>query len=250
MKKAKYFTIFLIALGGLFFLFSPSVFPENIQFEKYLSSAPQSDVIIIFNSGGWGNTSLEEAEDFEPIIKGIQKTLNGWGYNSLVIPYTRTKDGFFGKITGAKDFLSSFELSSNLLAEEIESLIEEMPDKKVIVTGLSAGGAFASETYEKISEETRGSIMVITAGTPFWVNVSGSENVLQLNNAGKDSLAEGKIKILLLSLLESPLKWLSAKIKGQDLAFSQVIQAPGHNYFWNTPEVGPEIVVFLKNRFR
>jgi len=250
MKKAKYFIISLVALTSLFFLFSPVVFPENIQLEECLNSIPQTDVIIIFNSGGWGNTPLEEAEDFAPIIRGIQKTLSDWGYSSLVIPYTRTKDDFFGKITGAKDFLSSFEFSSNLLAGEIESLVEKMPDKKVIVAGLSAGGAFANETYEKISEGTRGSIVVITAGTPFWTNVSNPENILQLNNAGKDSLARGQIKTLLFSLLKSPFKWLLAKIKGQNSSFSQIIQAPGHDYFWDAPEVGPEIVAFLKNRFR
>lgn len=250
MKKAKYLIISLLALSGLFFLFSPAVFPENIQFEEYLSSAHQTDVIIIFNSGGWGNTPLEEAEDFAPIIEGIQKTLSDWGYNSLVIPYTRTKDNFFGKITGAKDFLNSFELSSSLLAEEIEALVERTPDKKVIVAGLSSGGAFASETYEKISEETKDSITVIAAGTPFWANISEPGNILQLNNAGKDSLAKGKIKNLLFSLLKSPFKWLSAKTKGRTLSFSQAIQAPGHDYSWNAPEVGPEIVSFLKNRFR
>jgi hypothetical protein len=250
MKKAKYFIISLVTLSGLFFLFSPVVFPENVQFNDFLSSVPQADVIIIFNSGGWGNTSLEAAEDFEPIIEGIQKTLDEWGYNSLVIPYTRTKDNFFGKITGAKDFLNSFELSSTLLAEEIESLVREMPDKKIIVTGLSSGGAFASETYEKISEEAKDSITVIAAGTPFWVNISGPDNVLQLNNDGKDSLAKGKIKSLLFSLLKSPFRWLSAKTEGRALSFSQAIQAPGHNYPWDAPEVGPEIVSFLKNRFR
>ncbi|KPJ73235.1 hypothetical protein AMJ48_02100 [Parcubacteria bacterium DG_74_1] len=250
MKKIKYLTISLVALNGLLFLFSPTGFPEHIQLEEFLNPVPQADVIIIFNSGGWGNTSLEEAKDFAPIIEGIQKTLNDWGYNSLVIPYARTKDDFFGRIAGAKDFLNSFESSSNLLAREIESLVEKMPDKKVIVTGLSAGGAFANETYEKISEEARGSVIVITAGTPFWANISEPENILQLNNAGKDSLAKGKIKILLFSLLNSPRKWLSAKIKRQDLSFSQAIQAPGHDYFWDAPEVGSEIVAFLRNRFR
>ena len=91
------------------FLFGPEVWPENIQFEELLNSTSQSDVIIIFNSGGWGNTPLEEAKDFAPIIEGIQEILKEWGYNSLVIPYTRAKDDLSGKITGARDFLNSFQ---------------------------------------------------------------------------------------------------------------------------------------------
>jgi len=66
---------------------------------------------------------LEEAEDFAPIIEGIEETLNEWGYNSIVIPYERTKDSFFGKIAGARDFLNSFKSSSEVLAEK-ECIVE------------------------------------------------------------------------------------------------------------------------------
>ena len=103
MKKVKRFIFFLVILCGLFFLFGPEVNPENLQPQELLNLATQNDVIIIFNSGGWGNTPLEKAEDFAPIIEGIEKTLKDWGYNSLVIPYIRTKDDFLGKITGRSE---------------------------------------------------------------------------------------------------------------------------------------------------
>ena len=119
MREIRYFILSLVILGSLFFLFGPKVLPENVQFEELLNSTSQSDVIIIFNSGGWGNTPLEKAEDFAPIIEGIQEILKEWGYNSLVIPYTRTKDDLSGKITGARDFLNSFQSSSEILAEKV-----------------------------------------------------------------------------------------------------------------------------------
>lgn len=244
MQTLKKVILSSIVIISLFFLFGPDVVPRNLQPQEILEKAKDSDIIIFFNSGGWGNTPFEKAEDFSPIVKEIQKTFNDWGYNSVIIPYNRTKDGFLGKIAGAKDFLNSFNSSSSILADEIEFLVQNLPDKKIVIAGLSAGGAFVTKTYEKVSERTKDSILAITAGTPFWIKSSDSENVLNLNNAGKDSLAKGEIKTLLLSLLEPPLKWLSARISGQNLSLSRLTnQFVGHTYNWDT--TASEITSFL-----
>ena len=237
----------MVVFGGLFFLFGPEVIPENFQFQEILNSATNSDVIIIFNSGGWGNTPLEKAEDFTPIIEGIQQTLSERGYNSLVIPYIRTKDDFLGKITGARDFLSSFKSSSEILAEKVEFLVEQFPDKKIIMAGLSSGAALVDETIEEISENSQ--IYAIEAGVPFWMKTFESENILQLNNNGKDSLSAGEIRTLLFTLIKAPFKWIFSKMNGQNLPFPQAFHVPGHDYFWDSPEVGSQIVSFLENKF-
>ncbi len=249
MKKIKQLTLVLVLLGSLFFLFGPEIIPENLQFQEILNSATNNDVIIIFNSGGWGNTPLEKAKDFTPIIKEIQETLEGWGYNSLVIPYTRTKDDLLGKVAGTKDFLNSFNSSSENLAEKVDFLTENFPNKKIIMTGLSNGATFAEETMEKVSTKTRNSVYTIAAGVPFWHDNSESENILLLDNNGKDALSKGKLKLLALTLIKTPFKWISSKVNGQNLTFSQAIQVPGHQYFWESSEVGPQIVSFLENKF-
>ena len=250
MKAIKKIILISVVLGGLFFLFGPEVAPENLQPQEILSLAKDSDVIIVFNSGGWGYTPLEKAWDFAPIIEGIQGTLSEWGYSSAVIPYNRTKNTLIGKVAGAKDFLNSFNLSSKTLAEEIEFLAKNSPDKKIIIAGLSNGAAFVNRTYEKVSEEVKGSVYAISLGDPFWTKTFKSDNMLQLDNNGKDSLAEGEIKTLIFSLIETPSKWLSAKINGQNLTFFHAIQPPGHEYLWNSSDVGPQIVTFLQDKLR
>ena len=252
MKKIKRSVLILVLLGSLFFVFAPEVVPENYQFQELLNLAVQNDVIIIFNSGGWGNTPLEKAEDFTPIIEGIKKTLEDFGYNSLIIPYIRTENTLSGKIAGARDFLSSYNSSSKILAKKVEFLTENLPDKKIILTGLSAGGALVDETMGKI--EAKASVYAIEAGVPFWTPPSrhpyNSENILQLNNSGKDSLSAGEIRTLLFTLIKAPVKWISSKISGQNLPFSQAFHAPGHDYLWDSPEVGSQIVTFLENKIR
>jgi hypothetical protein len=69
MKKTF---ILIIALSVFVFLFTPNVFPDNFQIESIVNNIAESDVVIIFNSGGWGNTSLEEAEDLLQSLKELK----------------------------------------------------------------------------------------------------------------------------------------------------------------------------------
>ncbi|MBL7142278.1 MAG: hypothetical protein ISS83_01240 [Candidatus Pacebacteria bacterium] len=247
MKKFIYLFVIFI---GLFILFGPEVMPNNFQPQEALALSQNSDVIIIFNPGGWGNVPLGEADDFAPIIEKIQQTFDQWGYSTVVIPYVRTKDDLLGKVSGLRELSNNFKNSSKDLAEKIEEINKVFPDKKIIITGLSIGGAFVTKTYENISEEIKDSVFAIAVGTPFWADNFETDNIIQVDNEGKDSLVGGQVSPLFFSLIESPFKWLAAKINGQYLSLSRAFQAPGHNYFWESPEVGPKIVSFLSDKFR
>lgn len=249
MQTLKRIILISIILSGLLFVFGPEVLPENFQPQEVLDLAKNSDIIIIFNSGGWGNTPFEKAKDFAPIVEGMQKTLEEWGYRSVVIPFNRTKNSFLGEITGAKEFFTSFHSSAENLANEIEILAEKSPDKKIIITGLSNGAAFVSKTYEKISKDFKDSVYIIAVGTPFWTKTEKGENVLQVNSIN-DSLAMGNIKSLFLSFLKGPLNWLSFKITGKEIPFVQAFIAKGHIYLWSSPEINSQITSFLENKLR
>ena len=235
MKTLKRLIFPFIALVVLIFLFVPATLPENLQLAEILDSEDDDEVIIIFNSGGWGNTPLEEAEDLAPIIEGIEATLNEWGYKSVVVPYNRTKDGFFGKITGLRELFNSFKNSSKDLADRVELIAKSFPGKKIVIAGLSNGASFVNETYGEVSEEVRSSVYAIAAGTPFWASPQESGDILQLSNNGKDTLVEGEIGSLLLALIKAP--------------FVGAFRATGHEYSWSSPEINSQIVTFLEDRF-
>ena len=182
MKKFKKIILISIIFCCLFFLFGPEIVPNDLQPQEILNNTNNNDVIIIFNSGGWGDTPLEQANDFYPIIEGIQQTLSDWGYNSIVIPYNRTKNTFWGKVSSTRDFFSFFNFSSGVLARELEFVIENSPDKKIIITGLSNGAVFASETYIKISNEFKNSFCALAIGAPFWYNPSVSGEIIELKS--------------------------------------------------------------------
>jgi len=247
IRKLKKLFLISILLLGLFFLIGPKDLPDNSEFKKTLSLISQEDVLIIFNSGGWGDTPPEEASDLTPIIDGIQKTLSHLGYDSIVVPYTRTKESFLGRIEGVKETLSLFPNQSQKLANEIEVFIKSHPENKIIMTGLSNGAIFVNRTMMKVSENQRNSVFAIEVGTPFWEKVLDSDNILLLNNKGKDALSKMDLRILIPALLKSPCKWLSAQILREELSFSQALYLPGHYYNWDS--VAPEVKSFLENRF-
>ena len=245
MKKILLIIVSLVALA---FIFTPNIAPNNPRIEDILSLAQDKDVIIIFNSGGWGYSPLEKAADFEPIIKGIQDTLKEWGYNSVVIPYKRTENSFFGKISSSSDFLNAFDFSSDNLVSELELISERLPGKKIILAGLSSGGAFVNRTYEKVSNNIKGSVLTIAAGTPFWIKEPDSENVLQLTNSGGDTLSKGDFSELLIAFVKGPFIYLSSKFSGGNLSWGNAFHAQGHDYAWSSPEINSEIVGFLGER--
>jgi len=243
-KNTKLIT-FIILLTGLFFLLGE--IPDNSRFKTVLNSVPENNIVVIFNSGGWGDTPPEEANDLAPIIDGIQKTLSDLGYNSIVVPYTRTKESFLGRVEGIKETLGLFPNQSQKLANEIEVFIKNHPENKIIMAGLSNGAIFVNRTMMKISENQRNSVFAVEVGTPFWEKVLDSDNVLLLNNKGKDALSNMDLKILIPALLKSPYRWFSAQILREELSFSQALYLPGHYYGWDS--VAPEVKSFLENRF-
>jgi hypothetical protein len=53
-----------------------------------------------------------------------------------------------------------------------------------------------------------------------------------------------------LAVIESPFKWIWAKIHRQNLSLARAIEFPGHDYPWSSREVGPPIVKFLDAKIK
>jgi hypothetical protein len=247
MKKLKWAVFSVIFSAGLFLAFTSPASPENSEMGKVFNSRVSADFIIVFNPGGWGDTTMEQADDLTPIIEGIKNTIDERGYESLVVPYYRAERGILAKIAVSKDFFSYFQKQSSELAVKIGEFLKINNGKKIIMVGLSNGASFVDETMKKISG-FEDSVFAIEIGAPFWQREFDSGNILRLDNENGDSLSAGQVNVLLPTLLKAPIKWFLSNISGAKITFSRAFSFPQHAYFWDSPEVEDKIISFIDDK--
>jgi hypothetical protein len=246
-RSLWWFWIYLIRTGGLIFLLSPRKLPAAEK-QKLRAAAVQPDVLIIFNPGGWGDATLEEANDFTPILKGMKQTLIRLGYKTAIIQYTRTLASLSGRIAGTKEQLLSFKNSSRIQEQDIRCLLEAFPHKHFILAGFSTGGGLTARTLKGLNGHSN--IFGVMVGVPGWFPTLSSEKTLVLDNSGRDPISCGRINTIAVTVFRAPFLWLGSKIKGRDLSLALALQFPDHEYTWSSPEVGAPITKFLETHFQ
>ncbi|HPD19713.1 MAG TPA: hypothetical protein PLV95_00520 [Candidatus Pacearchaeota archaeon] len=245
-KKNKIVVFSLITLIVVSCCWLDFVFiKENSQFfaEELQKAGETSDVVIVFNSGGYGTVVPEKAYDFKPIIDNLKSEIEKMNFKVAVIPYYRTKETIIGKIGYVKEMFF-FPNESKDLAESIKKFIEENPKDKVLLAGLSNGASFVRAAMENL--QGMNNVFAIEMGAPFWSEEVSSMNVLTLNNGGKDILSAGDKSQLLFSLIQAPFKWIVSRVEGENISLARALNIPGHQYVW--PEVETAVVPFLTSR--
>jgi hypothetical protein len=244
-SRIKTFALLFFLLLVFAFVFGLSFLPDNSQFKDFLGSNDfKEDILIVFNSGGWGDTPIEEAKDLTPIIEGIQETISQKGYRSAVVPYVRSAEGFMGRMGASRETFSYFRKQSAESAAALSEFIKENPGKRILLVGLSNGAVFVDETMKKL-KNAGNSVFAIEIGMPFWEKKTYSENILRLDNDNGDSLTAGQVSVLVPTALKAPFKWILAKITGSGESFSEMFFFSTHQYCWDSPKTRHQIVSFL-----
>jgi hypothetical protein len=244
--RKKHVILFLIILtmGSSIWLDAVFIKSNSKLFAEELKEAGEiSDVIIIFNSGGFGTVSLENAYDIKPVIENTKKTIEDMNYHVSVIPYHRTKESLIGRVGYLKEMFFSFPKESEDLASRIKEFLKENPDDKIIMAGLSNGAAFVGATMDDL-KDVKSNVSAIQLGTPFWSGRINNENILFLDNNGKDILTVGKKAEIVYCLIKAPFKWVYSRILDKRISFAEAMEAPGHHYYWDN--VGGEIKSFVE----
>lgn len=248
MRKRDKILIFcltgLLIISSIWFYF---FFLEDniIGFEEKLINAGQSsDVVLVFNSGGWGTVPFENAMDFNPIINEVKELIENQGLKVSIVEYHRTKESIIGKIGSLREIMQGFPSSSTSFAKTIDEFLENNEGGKVVIAGLSNGAAFANSAIEKI-EKNKERVLSIELGAPFWKKKTEGHNMLGINNQN-DILANGQIGRLVFSFFRAPFIWTYENIRGNNISFSKAMNISGHDYYWE--EYKEEITFFIKER--
>jgi hypothetical protein len=208
--------------------------------------ARNSDVVVLFNSGGWGWNQIDETQ-WGTILAGISGELQSLGYRPLVLNYRRTGSGLMGCIREFFEAARRYPNRSRDLAWRVQFLTDNIPGLKVIVAGESTGTVISDKTMRLLKDDKQ--VYSIQTGTPFWHKPSELERTLLMNDNGKgiDTFSHGHVPTMVWATVKSWFGLTSPDDNPGDIL--SWLKAPGHDYSWQYPGVSSEVIKFLQGNF-
>jgi hypothetical protein len=226
------------------------------------SKVKDNDFAIFCISGGWGKEPLEANKEGRSWLVGIEDELTELGYKYCVVDDIRTGNSLIEYLFEFKEQLTHYPSKAKELAAKIDFLTKQVTDLKVIITGQSNGAAFAGEVITYLKDDP--GVYSIQVGIPFWHRVSKASQSLVIDNngLGADALTERDlVRLLKANLMRifilnhapsfTPVDWVITRaiLIFLPYKFGLGLQAPGHEYMWEYPGVGPAIEAFLVKNF-
>jgi len=207
--------------------------------------AKDKDVIVIFNSGGFGWTPIEEAPGGQGFAIGIESELAALGYSSLLLDHFRTTETLNGCLS---EFMAEADLYPSRakdLASRVEFLTGNIPGIRIILVGQSNGAGICERVMRILKDNQQ--IYSIQLGPPFWNDIIELDRSLVLKSNGliPDAFSHGDITTIIRANLES-IFGISEDNQGKILLY---IGAPGHDYSWEYESVRSQVIDFLDRWF-
>ncbi len=211
------------------------------------SEAKDKDFVILFNSGGWGWRPLEKTRGWGSIFTGIKSELNYMGYQALILDYERTEESWRGRLDEASEMANYYPRKAKHLASKVAFLTKHDPELKIIVTGESNGTVICDRVMTLL--ENNPQVYSIQTGPPFWHKRATLERTLVLTSSGivPDTFSQGSLLTIIIANLKALLGLSQTSEDSGKILFH--IRAPGHDYWWQHPNVYSEITNFLEQNF-
>ena len=208
------------------------------------SAAKDMDFIIFFNPGGWGWNLLENSPGWQSIVTGIEFESASSGYTSLLLNYRRTAETLHGYLNELVEGRTGYPLKAKDLATRVEFLTTHNPELRVILTGESTGIVICDRVMNILGDNPR--VYSIQTGPPFWHQNIVLDRTLLLTNNGivPDSYSQGDFWAVVLGNLGC---WFGLSQPIDDFGTPpHYVGVPGHDYWWQYPEVCSQITNFLE----
>ncbi|MDD5083289.1 MAG: hypothetical protein PHU08_07960, partial [Dehalococcoidales bacterium] len=190
--------------------------------------AQDKDFVMVFNSGGWGWTTLEQAHGWQSIFDGIKSELDRLNYSTLELNYLRTANDWRAPLDEMAEMVAGYPTKARDLAYRVRFLTTNIPGLKVIIAGESNGTVICNRVMDLLRQDAQ--IYSIQTGPPFWHQSAESDRTLVITDNGvvPDSFSRGDT----LTIIWSNLKSLFGLDRSQEVAGAvfNSVKAPGHDY--------------------
>jgi hypothetical protein len=230
-------------------LFGNSQKKQQVLVDQLLATyveAKDKDVVVVFNSGGWGWNG-SQTSGWSSILDGIKTQLENEGYRTVIINYRRTGSGLRAIFKEFYEAALRYPNKAPELAVRIKFLTDSLPDLKVIIAGESTGTVISDKTMVLLKNEPR--VFSIQTGTPFWHKSADNGRSLLINSNGAvpDTFSYGDVPAMVWATVKSWFGLDSPDDEAGNILFW--LRAPGHDYSWQYPGVYDGVVNFIKNNF-
>ncbi|MGA7676790.1 MAG: hypothetical protein WCA51_00230 [Dehalococcoidia bacterium] len=210
------------------------------------------DFLIVHNPGGWGNARLEQCLAWErSIVAGIKGVIEEMGYSLLLTQYFRSGRGWGEQMRDLREQFRFFVPKARVMAGWLRFILTHVNDIKVILVGVSQGAAFGNSVMRQLGGLYP--VYSIELGFPFqyksWRIITGRMLAIDSNGVRPDVLAQGNLRVGVGILMSAPFKWMWYRLRGKRVSFAHCVNAPGHEYDWDNPEIQKPIRDFLKTYF-
>jgi hypothetical protein len=211
------------------------------------AEAEKKDVVIFFNSGGWGWNSIQETSGWGSILDGIQTQLDNLGYSSFILNYQRTSRSFRGCIKEFFEATAGYPRKARDLSLRVAFLTDHLPELKVIFAGESTGTVISDKAMDIL--EYNPNIYSIQTGTPFWYRPADIERKLLMNTngLGVDTFSYGNLPAMIYATIKG---WFGMEAPEENPGdILSWLRAPGHDYSWQYPGISSAVIDFLNSNF-
>ena len=218
--------------------------------------AQGKDFLLIHNPGGWGGASLENLLKWErSVVDGVSASIERSGYSSVLIQYFRGGNSWWSHMWSFKEearfFLQGKSSRAREMAAELEFIARHSNNLKIILIGASQGAAFSNTVMRQPGELSQ--IYSIELGL-FFAHMSRrvvTERTLAIDSNGimPDPIAQRDLWVGFKAYITAPYRWIKCRLQGKPQKFTYCVNAPGHDYNWEYPEVRRKIVDFLETNF-
>jgi hypothetical protein len=218
--------------------------------------AKDNDFLLVHNPGGFGGTPIEELLQWErSVVEGISSTIERLGYKALLTQHLRSGVGFWEHMRDMKDqicfFLKSKSSKVRVLVAELRFITRHLQALTVIMIGASQGAAFSNAVMRQMGEIDRVYSIELGIFFPHMPRRVITKRTLAIDGNGimPDPMSHRNLWIGFKAYLTAPWRWIKYRLQGKPQKFTYCINAPGHDYNWEYPEVQRQIIDFLTLNF-
>lgn len=218
--------------------------------------AQGKDFLLIHNPGGWGSTPLEELLEWErSVVEGIVASIDRLGYSRLLIQYFRGGTTWWQHMRDLKKeamfFLKGKLPEADIMATELRFITEHLPDLKVILIGASQGAAFSNAVMRRLGDAPRVYSIELGIFFPHMSRRVITERTLAIdcNGVMPDPMSHRNLWVGFKAYITAPFRYVKYRLEGRPQKFTYCVNAPGHDYSWEYPEVRRRITEFLETNF-